>query len=359
MKTLQTNKTTELEINLDEVVEKLLAYLKARSKEILIRRFGLGSINPQVLDKIGRDFNITRERVRQIERDGLRKLHKAPKSAHFQAVIEKAIMVLKQNGGFCERKMLKELILPGINQRQRNQLMFILNSSNQLRYNKGSLSVNGFWYLKEEIKSEQILRVHQDLVAYFRQQKVPMNFEKVFDYLRQSVWAETFEGAFAQQKLRMLFVVSRVIEQNILGELGIRNWKTISQRGTREKAFLVLKKYQKPLHFSEITALLNKHWEGKTSLPQTVHNELIKDSRFVLVGRGMYGLSDWGYDEGTVKEIIVKLLGQYDQPVEKHIIIDHVLKKKKVKRTTVMVNLADRQIFQRNDEGKFFLNNVS
>ena len=42
--------------------------------------------------------------------------------------------------------------------------------------------------------------------------------------------------------------------------------------------------------------------------PQTVNNELIKDPRFVLIGRGLYALSEWGYEPGTVKDVLVQIL---------------------------------------------------
>jgi thioredoxin reductase len=81
--------------------------------------------------------------------------------------------------------------------------------------------------------------------------------------------------------------------------------------------------------------------------PQTVHNELIRDKRFVLVGRGTYALREWGFEEGTVKDIIVTLIKTAGGFLAKDIIVKDVLKKRKVKKATIDVNLSDRKVFQK------------
>lgn len=342
-------------LNFEQLANELLEQLKPRPKEILVRRFGLDGKEPQVLDRIGKDFGITRERVRQIERDSFKKLHQMKKVGGFEMILQRTLDIISANGGFCDRLVLKKNIKSSISAIEKNQLMFILNSFNELSYNKGSLTVAGFWFLKDQIKGEQVMQIHDFIIRYFREQRKPCLFKDLKQYLQDSVWNKFFRGERSEDRLSMLLSLSRIIEKNIMGELGLKNWRLISQRGTREKAFLVLRKYVKPLHFTEITGLINKHWDKKIALPQTVHNELIKDKRFVLVGRGMYGLRDWGFDEGTVKEIIIKLLKEAQTALEKDAIIDHVLTKKRVKKTTVMVNLADRRVFHKDEAGHFVL----
>jgi DNA-directed RNA polymerase delta subunit len=117
----------------------------------------------------------------------------------------------------------------------------------------------------------------------------------------------------------------------------------------------VLKKYEEPLHFRKITDYINLHWSNKEALSQTVHNELIKDDRFVLVGRGIYGLTEWGLSGGTVREIIIGLMKDEQGPLDKDVIVTHVLGKKKVKEMTVLVNLANQGYFNKDEEGRYFI----
>lgn len=60
--------------SLYETVQKLLSDLKPREAEIIRRRFGIGQLSEQTLEEIGQQFDLTRERIRQIEVKALKKL---------------------------------------------------------------------------------------------------------------------------------------------------------------------------------------------------------------------------------------------------------------------------------------------
>ncbi|MEK9174207.1 MAG: HTH domain-containing protein, partial [Patescibacteria group bacterium] len=136
--------------------------------------------------------------------------------------------------------------------------------------------------------------------------------------------------------------VAKDVKQNVFGRWGLATWSDIKPRGTREKAYLVLKTGGKPLHFREIARLIDEHGlhtKKRQSHPQTVHNELIKDKRFVLVGRGIYALSEWGYKKGTVKEVIEEILAAATKPLAREEILEQVLKVRQVKKSTIIINL--------------------
>jgi hypothetical protein len=111
---------------------------------------------------------------------------------------------------------------------------------------------------------------------------------------------------------------------------------------------LVLKKVGKPIHFKEVARLI-----GPEALVQSVHNELIRDSRFVLVGRGTYALREWGFKDGDVKDIILDILKEERRPLSKEELIDRVLKQRFVKKNTVLLNLSNKKYFIRTNEGKY------
>jgi DNA-directed RNA polymerase delta subunit len=72
---------------------------------------------------------------------------------------------------------------------------------------------------------------------------------------------------------------------------------------------------------------------------QAVHNELIRDERFILIGRGIYALREWGYNKGVVEEVIEEVLITAGKPLHKDEIIKEVLKRRVVKETTILLNL--------------------
>jgi DNA-directed RNA polymerase delta subunit len=109
----------------------------------------------------------------------------------------------------------------------------------------------------------------------------------------------------------------------------------------------VLSKHGQPLHFSDIATRISGLGERKRNVTvQAVHNELIKDPRFVLVGRGIYALAEWGYTPGTVADIIAEVLRQ-ESPLHKDEIVKRVLQKRQVKTTTIVLNLQEKDQFIR------------
>jgi hypothetical protein len=150
--------------------------------------------------------------------------------------------------------------------------------------------------------------------------------------------------------------LSKELGRNVFGEIGLVSWAEVKPKGVRDKAYLVLKRENKPKHFTEIAKLINSTgFSSKKANIQTVHNELIKDSRFVLVGRGMYGLSEWGYQPGTVKEVLVGILKGSQKPIARADLIAKVLDTRMVKENTILLNLQDSKVFSKREDGSYVL----
>jgi DNA-directed RNA polymerase delta subunit len=121
----------------------------------------------------------------------------------------------------------------------------------------------------------------------------------------------------------------------------------------RDYAFLVMRRHGSPMHFSEVAKAINSHFDRPSHM-QTVHNELIKDDRFVLVGRGLYALKEWGYEGGIVRTVIQKIL-EKDGALTKEEIIKRVLKERYVKENTILVNLQNSKYFAKDGQGNYTL----
>ena len=92
---------------------------------------------------------------------------------------------------------------------------------------------------------------------------------------------------------------------------------------------------------------------GREAHPATTHNELIKDGRFVLVGRGLYALKEWGYQPGVVRDVIREIL-EREGPLSREDIIDRVKRERYVKDATIAVNLQN-SMFTRMPDGRYAL----
>ncbi len=339
------------------VIDQLLSELKKRSRNVLIRRFGLDGKKPSVLDAIGKDLGVARERIRQIEFDSFKKLRKVDKSEDFKQIINYAKQQIESLGGFCEKSELKNILKPNLTDLERNQLMFILNSEKSLVFRKGTLKTGGFWFIEGNDVQKEVLKAHGFIVKFLKENNQPVKLADIVAYLKETEVGRFFAGNEGKSRAEMICKISRLIDSNLIKQFGLKNWKTIAERGTREKAYLVLRKHKKPLHFREITNFINDYWKEREALPQTVHNELIKDkNRFVLVGRGIYGLESWGLIPGTVKELIIMYMQKQNAPATREEIVEYVLKNKKVKRATILVTLSNNNCFLKSGKDCFCLN---
>ncbi len=119
----------------------------------------------------------------------------------------------------------------------------------------------------------------------------------------------------------------------------------------RDYAYLVIRRHGSPIHFREVAEQISKLF-GKKAHIATTHNELIKDPRFVLVGRGLYALSDWGYMSGVVRDVINNIINK-NGPLTKDEIIEKVLKERYVKENTILVNLQNPKFFKKDVKGRY------
>jgi hypothetical protein len=119
----------------------------------------------------------------------------------------------------------------------------------------------------------------------------------------------------------------------------------IRTKGIRDYAYLAIKRHGKPMHFSEVAKTIGTMFSKKAHVA-TTHNELIKDPRFVLVGRGLYALAEWGYKPGVVRDVIREVLAEQG-PLKKDEVIKQVKKARFVKDNTILVNLNDSRYFKR------------
>lgn len=110
------------------------------------------------------------------------------------------------------------------------------------------------------------------------------------------------------------------------------------------------------MHFRDITTAINDtQFDHKRAYLPTIHNELILDPRFVLVGRGMYALTEWGYVRGVVADVIEQVLRTHG-PLTRAEVEAEVLKQRIVKPGTIYLSLTNKKRFLKNkQDGRYYL----
>jgi len=322
------------------LVNKILSFLPERTRDIFKRRYGLGHEKGETLEKIGSDYGITRERVRQIVTDAQKNISVNLAETDFKQAEKNLIFTIEKNSGIIKESEVVDIFnSDGV--ATANVIKFLANCSAQIKVTEEKGIIEKSWTLSENTE-EKAKKVIQKAEEILKNEKKTFDTEKIVQKISQ------FFPEISKQEMENYLKVSARIKRNKFGKWGIYNWPEISPKGTREKVYLVLKEKNQPLHFVQIAKLIDEYKLGtKKAHPQTVHNELIKDDRFVLIGRGMYAMREWGYEEGTIKDVLKEIISQSGHPMKREEILNEVMKRRKVKKSTVLINLNNRGIFDK------------
>lgn len=326
----------EKHIGFHDVFRNILSHLPERSQEIVAKRFGVIDKKPMTLQAIGDDYGITRERVRQIVQSGLKSVRDIDGHDEHDVVRERIIAFVDDNHGIVLEDCIVQALGGDEHVHQGSVRFFIegmpeLDVVNARKYpvQERVVILRDFdidtWHdvhttTKKILEDKEVTHASQDL----HKEVVEMHSDLDHDQMKQYLH------------------VSREVGDNPFDKWGLVEWDEISPRGVREKALLIMKEKNTPLHFREIAALIDEYGlgkKGRKSHPQTVHNELIRDDNFVLVGRGVYALNTDSYIEGTVKDVIENVLQNSQEPLTADEVVDRVLEMRYVKPSTVKVNL--------------------
>lgn len=336
---------------LKDKVKEIAKTLSPRSYDIIKNRFGLENENTQTLQAIGHKYKITRERVRQIEGASLKSVNNLKATALLRNEMKLIRDYVNEHGNVvAEHFIIRELGKKGAHS---GALLFLLRLIPEFNRNQGSKEFYPHWFARHD-RLAVMTEVNRHAKEEFIRNRAIKTLEEVLEMLKNKNLKLDYKH------LKSYLEVSRHIKQNHFGHYGLRDWSEITPRGVRDKSYLALRELKKPLHFTEVAKAIYKL--GLSPSPvhvQTVHNELIKDKRFVLVGRGIYGLKEWGYEKGTVREIITNALRSAGKPLTKDEILREVLKQRLVKPNTIILNLQSSKLFKKNNDGKFTLSSIT
>jgi len=341
----------KLKSNTKGVVVKLLKSISSRNRDIISRRFGLKSGRKETLESIGKGYGITRERVRQIEEATLAQLRHGVENdgTAVRPYFDLVSSILEEHGGILSETDLFDKFSGNVNPSAVSSCLVLLMTLNpRFKYSRDSNDLNAFWTLKDS-HVKQAKQTLSTLVKFLNKNNQTVSEGGLYNFYKKRT-----KTAASQKATLACISLSKNISKNIFGEVGLAHWPEIKPRGVRDKAYLVLKRSKKPRHFREITKLINEvRFSKRKANTQTVHNELIKDKRFVLVGRGTYGLSEWGYKAGTVKDVLVDTLKEAKKSLSKDELVARVLSARFVKENTVTLNLQDSKLFKKLEDGTY------
>ena len=332
-----------------QTTKKLLKHLQDRAQQVVINRFGLENDGEQMtLEAIGQRYGITRERVRQIENFALNAIKKSESFHEAEEIFDELKQVIHGLGGIvAEEELLPMLSNDRVTQ---NHIGLYLVLGDEFKEAKEDAHYKKRWIVEGPVAD----RVHKALIdvhAGLTEQDLISENDMIDRIMCHDGICEITTHKVDKDMAKRWLSISKTLSANKLGEWGRASSPNIKTRGVKDYAYLVMRRHGSPMHFREVATAIGKTF-GKKTHTATVHNELIKDSRFVLVGRGVYALKEWGYKTGVVREVIADIL-KADGPMSKDDIVDKVMKERYLKKNTILVNLQNPKYFKKNKDGLY------
>lgn len=332
--------TTTVELTTEQLVNSVLKSIeREREREIVARRFGLFD-RKETLEQIGEMLGITRERVRQLEKSVIQHLKSSveqgsiPNIADFES---KVLELLESNGQVARVSTLTKQLTSDTNREEQARVAFLSQLCTGLIVINEDDNFYNSVGAKKAHDEKTIKSLVAKLIETIKQLAEPKDIETI---------AKAAQIEDAKQAAALASTSKQLATLN--GRWGLIKWPMVNPKNIRDKIYVILKENGKHMHFNEISvAIKGSDFKRKDVTTQAVHNELIKDKRFVLIGRGIYALKEWGYDKGTVADIITEVLKQAGEPLHRDEIVKRVLKSRFVKETTILLNLQGKPQFKR------------
>lgn len=343
----------DIKAKLDNVIQSILSTIeRPREADIITRRYGLDG-ERETLEQVGETLNITRERVRQIEKATLIRIKLSlddGKNSLFNDVEMDIVKALHEMGRAAKVDDLAIKLTDDSSSKTCATLTLLAELSSKMLLTSENDRYYAAIILTSERDDRQIRKEIDGIVKTLREHGKPVTLDELYRLVGGNYEHPSEVGAIAS--------ISKQIT-SLRDMWGLTKWPSVNPRNIRDKIYVVLKENGQPMHFSEIARQVkSQNFHRNNVTEQAIHNELIKDDRFVLIGRGIYALAENGYKKGSITDVITELLRQ-NGPMYRDDIVREVLKSRQVRETTILLNLQSKPQFKRVAKNQYALAQLS
>lgn len=324
-------------------IDQLLLLLSQKEKFVIQRRFNLDEKSRSTLEEIGQHFQVTRERVRQIERNALQKLRRNIENSALFTINKMAYQILQESGGLMKEDLLISKLISGQTGFSYSAIQLVINLDK--RFERFTNTVHFHPYVKYKTLPEQFIKsMATQAMKILSDSGLVTKISALVSQLKKLT---PDEHLVQQQTLASIFQINKNFKVVGNDEAGLMKWRNVNPRTIRDKIFYILRAKGSPLHFVDIAnEIVKAQFDKKNLNHQAIHNELIRNNEFILIGRGIYALREWGFKVGTVSDVITSVLKSAGSMHQDEIIAE-VLKQRQVKPITVILNLKTKDNFIR------------
>lgn len=360
-KIISSKQITDMEqFNPSESVSLLLKELSTKEEDILRRRFALNGDREQTLEEIGRQYRVTRERIRQIENTAIAKIKRLKLFNGIIHPIEILVIgIITNHGGIIEAQSLLDKLLSysGASDVNLRSVRFIIKEllKDKIEPVESDFDFKKAWKIKNaglDMMREIVKRI-EGLIGSIGK---PIDSNGLIAKFNESEFCKSNSSRINDDVVISAMDLGKRLGKNPYGEYGLIEWGSIEPKRMNDKIMLILRKNGKPMHFTDISKKINEAgFDERKAYPPTVHNELILNPEYVLVGRGIYALREWGYHDGVVADVLEKIIKEAGRPMNRESLVSAVLKQRMVKRNTIHLALTNHAKFKKLESGEYTL----
>lgn len=340
-------------------LKDILIYCKPKERLVLIRKFGLDGNKETPLQRIGKEYNLTRERIRQIEMQALMRFRRLiVGNDTYMKVLEEAKKILDSQAGILrEEKLIAKMINKGIFKFTKQELKLILVSDFDVTYLKRNKLIDRSFYL-EPLYEDLLTKITTFILDHFNKRQASQDLYEFIGLLKESFVKDYSDVHYIQNDLFYINFFDTIRDVSVFdGKIWLPTFPDVNPKTIKLKILYTMRRINKPIHYQELPAKIMEWFPQKNIKLNTVHNELVKNSDiFVNLGLGIYGLKEWGYEGGMVKDILVRIFERNERPMNVKELCKEMLKEKMVSPNTVMLNLQKyKDMFRRVEKGVYEL----
>ncbi len=330
-----------------EVFKKVLNSLWEKEQNVISRRIWL-TWEKETLQSIGNSFhpNITRERVRQIEDTGIKKMGRIIKATDLTIIQDNAKEIISLHSWLIVRDKLINNIIRDLSLKawiNAYIIEVVIQADFDLIKSKPRLWAKTYFSVPS-IGKKEVDAIYKESLKILKRKKDVMDKETLYNMVKDALSA-----AIKNINIVLIDNVLDIFEDIVKWEetlIWLASWKILNPKTLKDKAVYVLKKEKVPMHFVDISNKITEYLWDKVKV-NTIHNELIRNTDFILIGRWIYALKEWGFLPGTVIDVIMWVLEKAWEPMSTEDITKEVLKVRNVKKTTIYMNLQNKKIIER------------
>lgn len=224
---------------IDEIVQNLLLLLSEKEKEVITKRFNLDSQGKRTLEEIGQEFAVTRERVRQIEKNALNKMKRNVFNTALSGLNEFVTTLVRTSGGLIRKKsLLQEIksLVPDNRELAEGplDLSFALHDEIESVGN----TINFHPHLREKSIPEYNLKfAANNLINQLQKYGDAKNLTKI----QNDLGPVLNEVDFNIVKVKSLIEIDKRLKLLNDNTVGLSEWRHIHPRTLRDKILFILK----------------------------------------------------------------------------------------------------------------------